>query len=300
MLFNGQPVIRDTTPNSPGEIFRRLAILAHAAGLIGGPLALGIGLLSDSSRTAATGSVLFGIGLALHLTRARWRDQSRSSQPAQSLGASTRVSAASTVLPQSAAGGPRSRPRLLLLNASLAGPEGNSGRLLARVAMRLTPHAELFGATLSGPGAQTFAALEPALRATDGVIIATGTHWDSWSSPLQKFLEDATPAEVTNLWLGKPAAVLVSEHSTGGKGVLSRLQGVLVTLGCALPPLSGLVIAKSTQIAGRAAPAEAEDFWCTADLDVVADNLLAAARQPRISWRVWPVDRTNYARTWVE
>jgi chromate reductase len=192
------------------------------------------------------------------------------------------------------------RPRLLLLNASLAGPEGNSARLLRRMAARLAPHAELVGASLAGPGAQDFAALAPALRAADGFVIATGTHWDGWSSPLQKFLEDATPAEATALWMGKPVAVLVSEHSTGGKGVLSRLQGVLVTLGCVVPPLSGLVISKSAQIAGRAAPAEAEDFWCAADLDVVADNLLLAARQPRAAWRTWPVDRADYARTWVE
>ena len=195
---------------------------------------------------------------------------------------------------------PATRPCILLLNASLAGPEGNSARLLARVEARLAPHAILPGAMLAGPGAQTFSGLESLLRRADAFVFATGTHWDTWSSPLQKFLEDATPAEATGLWLGKPAAVLVSEHSTGGKGVLSRLQGVLVTLGCSIPPLSGLVLAKSARLAARAAAEDAEDFWCAEDLDVVADNLLAAARQPRVTWRTWPVDRTDYARPWFE
>ncbi len=192
------------------------------------------------------------------------------------------------------------RPCILLLNASLAGPEGNSARLLSRVEARLAPHASLLRATLAGPGARTFSELEPLLHQANAFVFATGTHWDAWSSSLQKFLEDATPAETTELWMGKPAAVLVSEHSTGGKGVLSRLQGVLVTLGCALPPLSGLVIAKSAHLASRAVPEEAEDFWCAEDLAVVADNLLAAACQPRVAWRTWPVDRTNYARPWFE
>ena len=68
------------------------------------------------------------------------------------------------------------RPCILLLNASLAGPEGNSARLLARVESRLSPHAALLRAALAGPGAQGFAELEPVLRAADAFVLATGTH----------------------------------------------------------------------------------------------------------------------------
>ncbi len=194
------------------------------------------------------------------------------------------------------------RPRILLLNASLAGPTGNSARLLALLAPRLAPHAELHHAALAGPAAVTFASLEPALHSADAFVFATGTHWDSWSSPLQKFLEDATPAEATALWLGKPAAALVTEHSTGGKGVLSRLQGVLLTLGCTLPPLSGLVLSHAAQLARQntltAGPAD--DLWQPADLDIIAHNLLAAAAAPRPDFRSWPVDRTDYTKPWLE
>ncbi|AKC81735.1 hypothetical protein IMCC26134_01195 [Verrucomicrobia bacterium IMCC26134] len=197
---------------------------------------------------------------------------------------------------------PDRRPRILLLNASLAGPAGNSSRLLAMLAPRLAAQASLDRAALAGPCAATFASLEPNLHAADAFVFATGTHWDSWSSPLQKFLEDATPAEATSLWLGKPAAVLVTEHSTGGKGVLSRLQGVLLTLGCALPPFTGLVLSHAAQLARQHAPAggAADDLWRPADLELVAHNLLAATLAPRPAYRAWPVDRADFHRPWLE
>jgi chromate reductase len=192
------------------------------------------------------------------------------------------------------------RPRIFILNAALAGAEGNTARWLARARAGLAQRVELDVAVLAGPGAETFASLEERLRAADGFWFATGTHWDGWSSPLQRFLEDATPAECTELWLGKPAAVLVTEHSAGGKGVLSRLQGVLVTLGCAIPPCSGLVLAQSALLARRHAPEEAEDYWGAEDLGIVAHNLCTAAARRRADWRAWPVDRKDFRRVWAE
>ena len=192
-------------------------------------------------------------------------------------------------------------PRILLLNASLAGDSGNSAALLDHLAAELAAHAELSRLTLAAtPG---FEACRPALAAADALVIATGTHWDSWSSHLQHFLESATPAEGTALWLGKPVACLVSEHSVGGKGVLSRLQGVLLTLGCSLPPMSGLVLSLAAQTAARHDPAAAQDFWCADDLAVLAHNLLAATAQARTApaeWLTWPVDRTGFDRRWIQ
>lgn len=208
---------------------------------------------------------------------------------------------------------PDRRPRILLLNTSLAGDSGNTAVLLAELRAHLAPHADLSAATLASPdasndpaapgdaNARDFASLRPQLAAADAFVIGTGTHWDSWSSLLQKFLEDATPAEGTALWLGKPAAVIVSEHSTGGKSILSRLQGVLVTLGCTIPPMSGLVLSRAALLAAEHAPADTatRDLWCRDDLAVIAHNLLEAARGTR-NWRVWPVDRTDFAARWLE
>ena len=193
----------------------------------------------------------------------------------------------------------RNRSRLLLLNAALAGDAGNTAVLLAEAQALLTPHAEVAFVTLAGPGAPDFAALRPQLETADGFLFGTGTHWDSWSSVLQKFLEDATPAEGTALWLGKPVAVVVSEHSTGGKGVLSRLQGVLVTLGCTLPPMSGLVLSRAAMLAARHDAQAAQDFWCRDDLAVVCHNLAEAAAGTR-HWKTWPVDRSDFAARWLE
>lgn len=292
MIPNGKPIVRDFTPNPPQEIVKRLRVVLAPVALL-----FGLTLATTSTKTGneamLTGAYVCGaVFIALLLIPKRWR-----TPPARSGLAGTTAPSAAAVVPDAAA--INARPRILLINASLAGTGGNSARLLAALETEFASRAELVRATLSGPDAASFASLEPALRAADAFVFATGTHWDSWSSPLQKFLEDATPAEATALWLGKPAAVLVTEHSTGGKGVLSRLQGVLVTLGCAIPPLSGLVLSQAAQRA-RAAHASSEDYWSPEDLAVVAHNLLAAAHQPRAAWRAWPVDRADYARPWID
>ncbi len=289
MNFIKQPVARDTTIDSAGEVLRRFATLVWVLGGIGGPVLAGWAWMSGARGLAWVGGVCFGIGAALFLTRRWW------------LGAEGATATAAAADPAEGDATIRSgaRPRILLINGSLAGEGGNSARLLAKLEAELAGRAQVERAALAGTGARGFAELAGALGAADGLVIATGTHWDSWSSPLQKFLEDATPSEATGLWLGKPVAVLVSEHSTGGKGVLSRLQGVLVTFGCVVPPLSGLVVSRSAQIARRHAPAEAEDFWGAEDLAVIAYNLAAAARQRRAAWRAWRVARAECAKWWV-
>lgn len=225
---------------------------------------------------------------------------------------------------------PARRPHLLLLDASLAGPAGNTAVLLALarrlLARRATvellalapPPLPASDSSLSAPSSQLppspppaqlstlHPQLLPALRRADAFLLGTGTHWDSWSSVLQRFLEAATPHEGTALWLGKPAAVVVTEHSTGGKGVLSRLQGVLVTLGCTLPPMSGLVFSRAALLAAKHDAAAARDFWCEADLRIVCHNLaeaartsLPGARPPLPRWRTWPVDRRDFSARWL-
>ena len=190
------------------------------------------------------------------------------------------------------------RPRILLLNASLAGDTGNTAILLARAHRLLARRAHVTAITLAGEDAPDFTTLRPQLTQADAFLIGTGTHWDSWSSVLQQFLEDATPAEGSSLWLGKPAACVVTEHSVGGKGVLSRLQGVLITLGCTLPPMSGLVLSRAAVLAARHEAEAARDFWCVDDLRVVCHNLAEAAAGSR-RWKTWPVDREGFGDRWL-
>jgi chromate reductase len=232
----------------------------------------------------------------------------------------------------------QTRPRILILNASLAGAAGNTAAALEilRAALVRGKKVEVREVTLVGDdGGESgsrdaasekrvkgFAEVRVELARADAFVFGTGTHWDSWSSVLQRFLEDATATEGTQLWLGKPAACVVTEHSVGGKGVLSRLQGVLVTLGCAVPPMSGVVLSKAAQMAGVGKAAGgglphgggrgargvhslalvatgAEDFWGVDDLKIVAHNLVEAANGTR-RWKAWPVDREDFAKRWME
>lgn len=192
---------------------------------------------------------------------------------------------------------PSPPPTLLILNASLGGETGNTAALLRRAqAMMVTQNAIVTTAILSDTCG--YLNVRPLLAGADALILGTGTHWDSWSHLLQKFLEDATEDEATDLWLGKPAGVVVTMHSVGGKGVLSRLQGVLNTLGCLIPPLSGMVYSFVNQAALTAGGEGSEDVWAPEDIEVICHNVLAAlSPQPR--YRRWPVDRSHYAQRWI-
>lgn len=191
-----------------------------------------------------------------------------------------------------------SRPRILTIQAGLGGETGNGAALLAHALAHLAPHAELEHAVLAtAPG---FAPHRDALERADAVVIVSGTYWDGISSLLQRFFEEATETEGTPLWLGKPVACLISAHSAGGKAVLSRLQGVLVTLGASIPPMGGLVVTMAAQIAiEHAAREEAADLWCVDDLEIVCANLLVAARADRSAYRAWHVDRRDPMRRWL-
>jgi NAD(P)H-dependent FMN reductase len=186
--------------------------------------------------------------------------------------------------------------RVLAIQAGLGGDGGNGAVLLDQAVRWLAPHAEIERVTLDG--ASTFASHEPALARADALVIATGTYWDSWSSHLQRFLEQATPSEGTALWLGKPVAVLVTAHAVGGKSVLSRLQGVLVTLGAQVPPMSGLVVTLASELARDHGSEHASDLWSAEDLEVVCHNLRESAAGGR-SFRSWAVDRGDPARIWL-
>lgn len=187
--------------------------------------------------------------------------------------------------------------RILALDGSLGGDHGNSSVLLDAATELLRSEATVERATLArAPG---FVAHRAALAAADAIVVATGTYWDSWSSLLQQFLEQATPSEGTELWLGKPAAVLVTAHSVGGKGVLSRLQGVLSTFGAQIPPMGGLVITRVGELARGHGGPDCEDIWGLSDLEVVCHNLVACARGSR-AFRAWSVDRGDPGRRWLE
>ncbi len=185
---------------------------------------------------------------------------------------------------------------VLILNAGLGGSNGNSQVVAERCSQLLDAHNvrhETLVLRDAVPG-QGRAALERAER----LVFVTGTYWGGFSSLLQQFLEELTPTEASELWLGKPAAVFVTAHQVGAQSVLFRLQGVLVTLGCLVAPMSGVVISKLGEALRARAPELCDDIWGLEDVATALHNLLAVPFAPA-SFRAWPVDREHYADKWL-
>lgn len=186
---------------------------------------------------------------------------------------------------------------VLILNAGLGGSEGNSHGVSEVCSTffraRRVAHEVLVLRDARPGDAQS------ALERAERLVVVSGTYWGGFSSLLQRLFEELTPTETSPLWLGKPAAVLITEHQVGAQAVLSRLQHVLVTFGCLLPPLSGVVISKVGEALRARAPELCDDVWGLEDVATALHNLLAAPFLPT-AYRVWPVDREHYADRWLE
>lgn len=191
---------------------------------------------------------------------------------------------------------------ILILNGSLGASTGNTEFLIEHIQTKIKNHhatsevvhlKELMEKNLS------LNDLKTKLAQADGFVFTSGTYWDSWGSPMQYFLEAATEFEGTNLFLGKPAAVMITMHSVGGKGVLSRMQGVLNTIGIMIPPMSGIVYSLAGKLALETDSAFADDFWGLDDLDAIAHNLMTCLNNEH-NYKPWAVDRDDPKRVWVK
>ncbi len=290
-----KPVRRDTTLSSGRDMLSRLLLMLQIAALIGGILLLLYGGTRGIRSYVIGGIILLVSVVVLIPVRRRWFSTDKRSAPPMAEEAKPQSTSAVPITAKPRIEG--RRPRILLLNAALGGSEGNTAAALEHLVKHLSPHADIARITLAAK--PTPDKMLPLLEASDAFVIATGTHWDSWSSHLQAFLEIATPFEGTPLLLGKPVACVITEHSAGGKAVLSRLQGVLVTLGCAIPPMSGLVLSRASLVAAEERPEVAQDFWCVKDLATVAANLLAATQCPG-NYQAWDVDREHLNDRWLD
>lgn len=179
---------------------------------------------------------------------------------------------------------------LAALDGSLRPGSGNSARALDLTCAAL-PGAVTVDRIALAAYRGTVTEMATRLRAADGLLFATGTYWGSWGSPLQQFLEVMTAHEATDVFLGKPASVLVTMDSTGGSEVAARLAATLVCLGCWTPPLGWMALSRVGTELGRLAPGATGDVWTSGDLAVLAANLATAAGTPRAAWRAWSVER---------
>jgi chromate reductase, NAD(P)H dehydrogenase (quinone) len=194
--------------------------------------------------------------------------------------------------------------KVLILNASPEGQKGNCARLIDKnILPSLAKSVKTEVVHLAKiKNHQSNKKLLKSIHKASGFIFVSGTYWDSWGSPLQKYLEQMTSLEGTSAYLGKPAAVVILNHSVGGKSVLSRLQGVLVTLGCLIPPLSGMVYGLNTDLylkkSQKTKSSHQDDFWSMDDLPIVLENLVSSLKIEN-KWASWPVDRKNFKKLWV-
>lgn len=186
--------------------------------------------------------------------------------------------------------------QILIINGSPHGDRGNCALWAKRIQKQRIPNIKMKTVHLSkmsyGP------ALKAEILKSDAYVFLTGTYWDSWGSPLQKLLEDMTELEGAEQLVGKPAAVFVLMHSVGGKGVLSRLQGVLSTYGLLIPPMSGMVYSRVSSLVPKVKGSFAKDLWQLEDVDLVLENL-KLAMDAKIPWKVWPVDKKDPRQKWI-
>jgi len=191
--------------------------------------------------------------------------------------------------------------RVAVINGSIAGEAGSTAVVLSRLCPYLISSYEIDEIVLKND--TDYDKHIRTITAAKGVVIGTGTYWDTWGSPLQAFLEAVTETEGSATWLGKPLSVIVTMHSVGGKGVLSRLQGVMNTFGCTIPPMSGLLYSHVSHRLLQAMNDETaemvDDVWSLDDLEVIAHNLKVAMEGVG-EYRSWPVDLTKFRERWLD
>ena len=186
--------------------------------------------------------------------------------------------------------------KILVLNGSPQGEKGNCQAFIKKY-LKGNSSDKVSTITLAKPKART-QALKEILKA-DAVVFISGTYWDSWGSPMQAFFEDLTALEGHPELIGKPCACIVLMHSVGGKSILSRMQGVLNTMGFLIPPMSGLVYSLVNQLAAKTKSNHAPDFWSPEDWFAILENLRVAQNQ-KAQWKAWPFDNKDPRRIWLK
>lgn len=183
--------------------------------------------------------------------------------------------------------------QLVILNGSVRGGQGNTAHLLRIAAAEAAKHVEVRELVLADYTG-SIEALVQRMRQADGFIVGSGVYWNAYGAPLQHFIEVMTACESTNIFMGKPAAALITMDSVGGTDVAARLLGVLNLWGCTIPPLGTVVISRVGLLARRVV--EDADVWIPEDVHVLARNLCAAMVATPPTWEAWPV-RTTPALT---
>ncbi|MDQ4140111.1 MAG: NAD(P)H-dependent oxidoreductase [Bacteroidota bacterium] len=187
----------------------------------------------------------------------------------------------------------KDKKSILIINGSIRGNQGNSWAI-SKIAEQyliseLSTTASIL--TVSEP-MPSIKEVYDLLNSIDGFLIVSGTYWNNWSSPLQRFIEIISTFENSPAFFGKPLACAVTMDSVGGAEVASRIHAAFSGLGCWSPPCSTLVISRVGQEAISASKGKVddpnEDVWRVEDLQIVLKNLITATFLPNDRWVSWP------------
>ena len=189
-------------------------------------------------------------------------------------------------------------PNILIINGSISGISGNTAELLALAEEKLSLEGEVSYLELCrDPSLEHILSMA---EKADGFLFGTGTYWDSWGSPLQKFFEITSSTEGEKYWIGKPVGVIVTAHAVGAKGIVSRLFGVLNVYGMFIPPLAGFAYTHVNHVAiPHASESLKKELWTADDVEIVCHNLLEAAKGGK-NWKQWPMDNLHFTDKWLD
>lgn len=186
--------------------------------------------------------------------------------------------------------------KISIINGSLGGRSGNTGQLInkiRKILQKIDPSIKVCVLNLS-PSFDWLRARKT-IRTSDGLLFCSGTYWDSWGSPMQQLFEKMTQIEGKKHLVGKPVSVIVTMHSVGGKEIVSRMQGVLCSMGCMIPPFTGFAYSYSDHIAHKSRVTGKkllDDVWHIDDLNALLANLVEAVKKTN-NWKVWDYLDTN-------
>lgn len=183
--------------------------------------------------------------------------------------------------------------KILLINGSIRGDEGNSGKIIKRAATIINEGKNISAPviTLADP-LDTISSIKKQLQQADAFFVVSGTYWNNWGTPLQRFIEIMSVFENTDVFFGKPVACAVTMDAAGGMEVAARLHSVFSGFGCWSPPCSTLVISRVGQQAVDASTGMKndpnKDVWRLEDLNIVLQNLIASTNL-ECKWKRWPI-----------
>lgn len=194
---------------------------------------------------------------------------------------------------------------ILIINGALGGRTGNTSMLLKKIRRIIgKTHPETKIRIIHLHPTFCWNGVKRCIKKADCLIFSTGTYWDSWGSPMQQLFEKMTVLEGSKYLVGKPACAIVTMHSVGGKEIVSRILGNLVSLGCMIPPFAGFAysyadhVAHKTRTSGRRL---LDDVWHIQDLQTLLSNLIKAASvDVKPNYEVWDfLDTTAFDPTTV-